>query len=785
MAQSKSQSQSQSQPDKRQSGESEFDLIRGARASLSFVRDFVGQSLNGAIDALAGRQVEKEYLASVSSELARRYVRGREIMTGQGELKSIQSLSPEDRLAVRAYLKVRDLPKSLPFYDKETLGKDLDRELTSKAGRSLGVRREGPAKLLPNQAQGGPEGQAIDRLEQAIKEAPHADKEHHGESHFQIEPQHKHSSIDGEKNRAAQAPQPMVQSETAKAKSNQGEGPKGKGSSTAGARSSAQQPQVPTREPSNQPIEPQGSSSSSSSSSSLTSQSQNKTSGSAAVEPWPQAGNINTAKPEIHETLSANGAVTSKPSENISGSVSSAREEVQPQYESSSSSSSSFRSSSNSGLSFNFSSGASSTSSYGAEIPANAATSHSTANHDGAASAGLSARAFKEGRQLEDSQKELPRLPNQGTQKSEKYSSVLPSEKIADKKQETSSDKTKPILTKQQILSAFRQRSSAESIAAPKRVKAPESGPMTSTKTESGFQSGSEHVILHDHDVLKHPHIELTARASGRSIRAAESRIVRLLADDQLPLSIAFDDPRVRGRIKIAASTKRAVLNTAPRSSDRRYFITGPEIAFATIIALAAAAKARPDQPDILAVRAEPGYEYRLPDNAGPAAISDRLEQSKNNGAVTDQKKEISYSFFDTVAGDRPKPVKRVRPKVLVGSDDTLVSLAEQLFGDPQIAWLILDINNDSLTVIIMDGRSIVRLRCRQEIFIPVSQDIAEFAGRELPASSHLVTVVDDNQVDRQILDSAFDPLLGNAADQNDVELLDEFGELIITDENQ
>jgi hypothetical protein len=361
----------------------------------------------------------------------------------------------------------------------------------------------------------------------------------------------------------------------------------------------------------------------------------------------------------------------------------------------------------------------------------------------------------------------------------------LPSEKIADKKQETSTDKTRPILTKQQILSAFRQRSAADSIAAAKRMEAPESRPMTPTKTESSFHSGSEHVIVHDHDDIKHAHIELTARASGRSIRAAESRIVRLLADDQLPLSFALDDPRVRGRIKIAASSRKAVLNTPPRSSDRRYFITGPEIAFATIIALAAAAKARPEQPDILAGRAEPGYEYRLPGNAGLATVSDRQEQSKDNSAVTDQKTELSYSFFDTEVGDRPKPVKRVRPKVLVGRDDTLVSLAEQLFGDPQIAWLILDINNDSLTVIIMDGRSIVRLRCHQEIFIPVSQDITEFAGRQLAASSHLVTVVDDNQVDREILESAFDPLLGDAADQSDVELLDEFGELIITDENQ
>lgn len=777
MAQSKSQSQSQSQPDKRQSGESEVDPVRGTRASLSFVRDLVGQSLNGAIDALAGRQVEKEYLASVSSELARRYVRGREIMAGHGDLKSLQSLSPEDRLAVRAYLKVRDLPKSLPFYDKETLSKDLDHELSAKAGRSS-LSSEGPAELQPQQAQGRPGAQANDH-EPVIKDAPHAAIEHHGENHVHNEPKQKHNAIDREKARG-ELPEGMVQSEKTIAKlPAQGE-ITAKDSSNAGAQGTVQQPQVHTHGQLYGHIQkPQGPSSS------VTTQ--NIRSSSAAVEPWSQADNMKATKTENHEKLSAHDAVTSRLSDNKPGLESSASIPVHPHYDpssscssgSSSSSSSRSRSSSSAGTG----AGAGSTCSDGVEAAASAATSHRVANRDGAASAAPSAKAdLKEGRQPGDRQEQLLRPQNQGLQQSEKYSSALPLEKIADKKQEKCAGKTKPVLTKQQILSTFRQRSSPDSITSAKPIESPESGQKTSAKTESKFHSGADVIV---HDVIEHHHFELTARASGRSIRAAESRIIRLLADDQLPLSFAIDDPRSRGTIKIGASASRAALNMPPRSSDRRYFITGPEIAFATIIALATAAKARPEQPDILVGRSEVRYEYRLPDNSVPVAMADRQEQSRNNEAVTDQNNEISYSLFDTVASDRPKPANRVRPRVLVGKDDTLVSLAEQLFDDPQLAWLILDINNDSLTVIIMDGRSIVRLRCRQEIFIPVSQDIAEFAGRDLPASSHLVTVVDDNQVDREILDSALDPLLGYAADQSDVELLDEFGELIITDENQ
>lgn len=768
MAQSKS--QNQSQPDKRQSGESEIDLVRGTRASLCFVRDFVGQSLNGAIDALAGRQIEKEYLASVSSELARRYVRGREIMAGHGDLKNLQSLSPEDRLAVRAYLKVRDLPKSLPFYDKETLSKDLDRELSAKAGRSRILRREEPAVVHSKQAQ--LEHPGLQDHEEAVKDATRAAVVPHGEAHVHTEPKQKQSAIDGEKTRGEHRER-MMQSEKANTKPpDRGElAPKGSGNS--GVKGTTQ-PQIP--------------------------------SGSNAVEPWSEAGNTNSAKTENQEKQLANGSI-SRPSvpgsEPVRGPVRGpvrepfhepfhepSQESVHPHFvpvhdHSSSGSSSSSNSSSSSGSATGpKASSISSAARYGAETPFSAATSPSSANR-GAASTGPSAKAdFREGRKSDSQQEQQPRPQMQTSKNSEKYS-TLPPEKSADKKQEISPDKSKPVLTKQQILSTFRQRMSAETITVAKRTESSEKGQRTSAKAEAEFHSGAD-VTVHAHDASEHPHLELTARASGRSIRAVESRIVRLLADDQLPLSFALDDPRPRGTIKtLVSSARRAAASPPPRSSDRRYFITGPEIAFATIIALAAAAKARPDQPDILAGRLEARYELHLPDNAGSATKSDRKEESNYNGEVIDKKEEISYSFFDTVASDRPKPANRVRPKVLVGKDDTLVSLAEQLFDDPQLAWLILDINNDSLTVIIMDGRSIVRLRCRQEIFIPVSQDIAEFSGRELPASSHLVTVVDDNQVDREILDSAFDPLLGNAADQSDVELLDEFGELIITNENE
>ncbi|MDP3508900.1 MAG: hypothetical protein Q8T09_12995 [Candidatus Melainabacteria bacterium] len=169
------------------------------------------------------------------------------------------------------------------------------------------------------------------------------------------------------------------------------------------------------------------------------------------------------------------------------------------------------------------------------------------------------------------------------------------------------------------------------------------------------------------------------------------------------------------------------------QETDLKY-ITGPEIALSAIIAIAGIAKLRTDQ-SIWQV---------------DSAMSTPLY-------VTEQKTEARTKEIESSSS------VHIRPRILVGANDSLVSIAEQLFNDSGIAWLILKLNSD-LQPLLIEGKTVVRLRSRQEIFVPVYQDIIDFQKlrtKEM-CGQNLITVVEENQIDREIIDLALAPILGH-----------------------
>ena len=74
--------------------ETEKDLLR-SRQTIGFVRDLAGRALNQGLNILVGKNVEKEYLGVVSTDLARRYVRGREILATLKPPGNLASLSAD------------------------------------------------------------------------------------------------------------------------------------------------------------------------------------------------------------------------------------------------------------------------------------------------------------------------------------------------------------------------------------------------------------------------------------------------------------------------------------------------------------------------------------------------------------------------------------------------------------------------------------------------------------------------------------------------------------------
>jgi hypothetical protein len=182
--------------------------------------------------------------------------------------------------------------------------------------------------------------------------------------------------------------------------------------------------------------------------------------------------------------------------------------------------------------------------------------------------------------------------------------------------------------------------------------------------------------------------------------------------------------------------------------ADRKY-ISGPEIALAAIIALAGTSRLRSDnnvwQMEGIAivqnVQVEPADSVFTERTAGDKHAGDR----KPSGMTQPQSTSIM-----------------LRPKVLVNLNDTLVSIAEQLFNDASLGWLIFDVNK-SFKAFEIEGRTVVRLRSRQEILIPVYQDIVDFRreGRQRKIEN-LVTIVEETELDREVLESGMAPLLGH-----------------------
>lgn len=111
-----------------------------------------------------------------------------------------------------------------------------------------------------------------------------------------------------------------------------------------------------------------------------------------------------------------------------------------------------------------------------------------------------------------------------------------------------------------------------------------------------------------------------------------------------------------------------------------------------------------------------------------------------------------------------PRTVLR-RPTTLVSSNDTLVTIAEDFFHDANLAWLIADLNRERIKESWIDGKCVVELRNRQRLDLPVWEDIAEFYSRHdiATAPENIVTIVEECQVTRELVQSTLAPVLGSA----------------------
>jgi len=134
---------------------------------------------------------------------------------------------------------------------------------------------------------------------------------------------------------------------------------------------------------------------------------------------------------------------------------------------------------------------------------------------------------------------------------------------------------------------------------------------------------------------------------------------------------------------------------------------------------------------------------------------------------------EVPAEASDADGGDDdatpPSQLVLLRPTCLISQKDTLLSVAEEYFSDPYVAWLIADLNQGNCRQHYMDGKRVVEFQSRQKITLPVWQDIVAFYG-SMPADArpeNLVTIVSSTEIDREILNSVLGPIMAqNHADK-------------------
>lgn len=266
-----------------------------------------------------------------------------------------------------------------------------------------------------------------------------------------------------------------------------------------------------------------------------------------------------------------------------------------------------------------------------------------------------------------------------------------------------------------------------------KSGKRPESKPTSTTEFKTENKS--------ERKIENKPGSKTESKTEGKTESKTQFKTDNK-TDNQIKNNAASGPTPENARPSLKSDNKISIADDASEWADRKY-ISGPEIALAAIIALAGTSRLR--------------SENQLLQFEGMAIV----QTFDENLTEMREKKPLR-----TTAPTTATPM--LRPKILVNANDSLISIAEQLFNDSQLCWLILDVNKN-LTTAEIEGKTIVRLRTRQEIAIPVYQDIVDFRQNEqVRRTENLVTIVEETQLDREMLESGMAPVLGHQSKNKD-----------------
>ncbi len=271
----------------------------------------------------------------------------------------------------------------------------------------------------------------------------------------------------------------------------------------------------------------------------------------------------------------------------------------------------------------------------------------------------------------------------------------------------------------------------------------------------------------------------------------------------------SLSDGTARGSFKILANKQDSGKENSgqvQQSNDKRFF-PGAEIAVSALMMFAGAAKLRQQEsdkssfyPQERTVKIErtlrQAQASKTEEREGAAAKSekaknedaakrrkqlaelarravirrendplDRLDDDEDDKEKSKAKKDTSDQTSTKDAPVSEKKSSTMRATCLIGPGETLVSLAEHYYQDGNVGWLIADVNLTNLKETKTDGKRIIEVQSRQLLELPNWDEVAEFYKRRRAEydPENLITIVTENQLDRELIEAVFKPLLSNS----------------------
>ncbi len=723
--------------------------------------DAVGKAQNDLIERVTNVHVKQQYVASISPALASQYARGRDIVLSRTEAgkstSDLSDLNASERQAAQTYQRLHsDLPSKIPFYNKETLAIDLDRDIVRKARSqpqavaeakrepSNEIRPSAPANSRSEPKAAAALGKSEAKLDSRPSAKPESKYDSKPDSKLEPKPDSKFEPKLASKLEPKSEPKSDSRSEL-KAESRQDAGLAPSSSSSASASSFANA--------GDKAVAPQSGGKDNSSDAHFEQKyASNGNSAERLAEKSSSQANLPNSNSADRTSIPGNALLTA---------LSSYKVEPKSKPDASSDAENKPRANGNSNANLNANFSKNQTETKGTpekqNLHGDALNSLSVQLNNRLPSA-IRLCAVSESHAFKIFQNCLVPLVRHLSDRTASATIRIP---VSFEQQIGGKLDSKP-----EPNSAPRPSGKSETHIAVSKSQLPvrnSSQEVRAAKAESKAEPTFETTSKPDSKLDARAEIKTTLGATSKPTPISDSKP----SSDLMPSQGVKLKPNPKSNPNLVSEAKQEFAlapNTSPvkvsepkafggyrvkcEDADQKY-LTGPEIALSAIIALASIAKLRTDQSiwqgDSVAMVQSFGFEGYA---ASFVPTNDQASKSESAHLPLDTEIKTSRVLF--------------RPRILIGPGDTLVSLAEQLFNDGSIAWLILKLNTD-LEPLLIEGKTVVRVRSRQEIFIPVYQDIIDFQKiRTKEMNGHnLITVVEDNQVDREIVDIAMAPMLG------------------------